>query len=106
MNKSDEVTTIQDIHMGRMDLLHDKAKDYAGEDVLANFKRISKLAGLLGLNPSKSPADYALFMALMKLDRWTNLRRTGQDPLNEPIKDTVMDLHNYIDLAYCCSVEK
>lgn len=86
-------------------LLLNKSKDYANEDVLANFKRMSYLAGTLGIYPHVSPADCALFLALLKVDRWTNLRRKGASPKNESVKDTVMDLLNYVELAYCCDVE-
>jgi len=86
-------------------LMVDKAGDYADKDVLANFKRISELVKLLDIDPRRSPTDYALFMAVMKIDRWCNLRSKGTPPKNESILDTVMDLHNYIDLAYACEVE-
>ena len=103
MDRSDFVAITTDIHLARMDLMIDKSEDYAGEDVLANFKRMNQLASLLGISTEKSPTDCALFLALLKLDRWCNLRKKGvTKPRNESIKDTVKDLHNYIDFAYAC----
>ncbi len=40
------------------------------------------------------------------MDRWCNLLNKGTPPKNESIRDTVLDLHNYIDLAYACDIEK
>ena len=86
-------------------LLTSKGQDYAGEDALANFKRMCQLSSLLGIDVQRSPADCALFLMLLKIDRWMNLKSKGAKPENESVKDTVMDLLNYIELAYCCEIE-
>lgn len=107
MNRSKMVAEVQAIHCARMDLLTSKGADYAhDEDALANFKRMRTICAQLDVNPARSPADCALFLALLKLDRWCNLRRKGTEPKHESVQDTVKDLHNYIDLAYLCSLEK
>ena len=104
MDRSTFVAITEDLSTTRHFLTIRKAADYADEDVLANFKRISKLAELLRIDPGKSPADYARFMILMKLDRWCNLCLKETSPKNESTKDTVIDLLNYTDLAYACEV--
>lgn len=83
-----------------------KGDDYAGEDNLSNFKRMTALCGILGVSPINSPGDSARFLLLLKLDRWFNLRRKRAVPMNESIRDTILDLHNYIDLAYACDLEE
>lgn len=105
MNRS-RFTAIKDgINSKRNDLMIDKSADYADDDVLANFKRISLLAKLLDIDVRRSPGDYARFMVLMKLDRWCNLKSKGVSPKCESVKDTVCDKLNYTDLAYACDVE-
>ena len=52
------------------------------------------------------PADVAVFLLLLKLDRWTNLRSKDAKPENEGVVDTVYDFHNYIDLGYACDIEQ
>ena len=87
-------------------IMTSKRADYANEDVLSNFKRLSEVARLLGVEPSRSAWDYAMFMVVMKIDRWCNLRRKKAKPTNESVQDTVIDAHNYIDLAYANEVEE
>ena len=103
MERRHLVAEVTAIHLTRCDLLIRKGDDYSDEDVLANFKRMSQLCELLRINPARSATDAALFLVLLKFDRWTNLRAKGVDPKNESITDTVCDFHNYIDLAYACS---
>lgn len=103
MNRSSLAALVTGVHTDRCSLLINKNADYAGEDALANFKRMSQMCKLLRIDPTKSAVDAALFLALLKFDRWTNLRAKGTEPKNESIKDTVCDLHNYIDLAFACS---
>lgn len=106
MNKSDQTAIFGDIHLTRMNLMSGKGHDYAGEDVLSNFKRMSQMAKLLDIDVRRSSADCGLFLTLLKVDRWCNLRQKKAAPKNESVKDTVMDLLNYVELAYCCEVEK
>ena len=95
----------EETHVKCSGLMVSKSADYAGDDVLANFKRLSEAARVLRIDPGKDPGSYALFMVLMKLDRWQNLRVKGSKPNNESIQDTVIDLHNYTDLAFACDSE-
>ena len=97
---------IYDTTQQRIELCVRKGQDYADEDCLANFKRMNTLCKTLDVDPRRSPIDCALFLALLKVDRWQNLRCRGNDPKNEAIIDTVLDLQNYLDLAYTCSLEE
>jgi hypothetical protein len=76
-----------------------KSGDYATADVLSNFKRMNTLCNVLRVDPSKSPLDAAMFLILLKMDRINNLK-DGRKPNNESIRDTIIDLTNYIYLWY------
>ena len=93
------------LHERRMDLAKSKGSDYAGYDVLSNFKRLSRVADILHVDIRK-PEGYAMFMALMKIDRILNLTNSGRAPNNESVDDSFMDLHNYIDLTRAILHEK
>lgn len=95
---------VNDLHKKRMNLAVKKGHDYSGEDILANFKRVSTAAHFLRIN-SNTSVGYAMFMTLMKIDRLMNLMGSGKEPLNESLDDTFMDLHNYVDLARACYIE-
>lgn len=93
------------IHQARTKLMEGKSHDYSGEDTLANFKRMWEISELLDIDPRRSPTDCALFLLVLKIDRWQNLRRKGAQPKNESVLDTVYDLHNYVDLMYACELD-
>ena len=97
---------VADVHIKRTNLMNGKHSDYATVDVLSNGKRMAELCNILDLHPSRGGCDSFLFLALLKMDRWINLRHSRQAPQNEPIVDTLMDLHNYLDLAYASQVEE
>ena len=83
-----------------------KGEDYAGEDKLSNFKRMSLLCQILDIQPQRSPGDSARFLMLLKVDRWCNLVKKGTPPYFGSVRDTILDLHNYVDLAYACELEE
>jgi len=82
-----------------------KAKDYANEDCLANFKTMAKLAKVLedaGMPiPISKPEGVALWHLLHKYVRILNLTKKGK-AVNEPIDDSFTDLENYSELALEC----
>lgn len=88
-----------------LELSRHKAHDYASEDVLANFKRIARIAKEYKISFDAS-YEYALFMTLMKLDRLQNLLKQNKQPKNESLKDTIQDAFNYLMLMYACLEEK
>lgn len=82
-----------------------KSEDYSTDtDALLNFKQVSKVCFILGIDPSTRSEDAVFFFVIHKLQRWLNLR--NRDPKNESVQDTIDDLHNYIDLAYAAMVER
>ncbi len=89
----------------RLHVFADKSNDYATDDALSNFKRMNILCKTLDIDVRRSPGDCARFLQVLKLDRKCNLLSKGVEPKNESIKDTVMDEHNYSDLAYGCDIE-
>jgi len=105
MNRDTFIAEVKDVELTRYNALIDKGHDYATDDVLSNFKRMSKLCELLNIIPARSPADSARFLMMLKVDRWCNLVGSGKKPKNESVKDTVIDLHNYVDLAYGCDID-
>ena len=98
---------VQAIDEKRLALMLSKSQDYATGDSLSNFKRVNQLCRILDIDPRRSPADCARFLMILKVDRWCNLinNKKESEPENESIQDTVLDLHNYIDLAFCCDLE-
>ena len=104
MNNKVYTALVANIHIARTALSSKKSKDYANADYLSNFKRMHIMCKTLDIDPRRSPADCALFLTLLKLDRWTNLRSKGVAPQNEGVVDTIYDFHNYIDLGYACDV--
>jgi hypothetical protein len=86
-------------------LSESKSHDYATIDVLSNFKRVSAIAKLYNIT-FKAPYEYAMFMVLMKLDRFQNLMTQIKTPKNESLEDTVQDAVNYLLLMNACLEEQ
>ena len=82
-----------------------KGEDYAGEDILSNFKTVSVAAKSLKIDVT-TPTGYALFMVLLKISRINNLLTSGKTPNNESIADSFEDAINYMKLAYCCHIDE
>ena len=75
-------------------LLYRKGHDYGDEDRLRNFKHVSKMWSIL-TGKKMTPVEAALFLLLLKIDRYMNLYKKGAEAKNEPIEDTVVDGINY-----------
>lgn len=106
MNAAEYAKMVADIAGSMEAITLSKRHDYADdEDVLQNFKRVRAMCWLLNIQPKESPADFALLMTVLKLDRYCNLRNKNAQPKNETIMDTVVDWHNYINLAFACDVD-
>jgi hypothetical protein len=101
MKREDYEALVNSLVASSMELSKGKSHDYADQDVLANFKRISKIAKLFDIT-FKNTYEYALFMCIMKLDRLHNLLKQGKTPKNESLIDTQQDLFNYSNLMYAC----
>lgn len=102
--KQEEVLRIVDsINEKRRALMAKRNQDYAeAGDFFKNFREVWSICEVLDINTSRSMEDCALFMEVMKLQRYCNLR--GRDPSGEAVEDTVIDHHNYLDIAYIISM--
>lgn len=103
--KMDRARQIQEESLERRWKLRDsKGHDYATDDILSNFKRMSIITDRWNIDITR-PEGVALFYALLKIDRLCNLIFTNKTPMNESLQDTIDDLKNYIDLMEECILE-
>jgi hypothetical protein len=78
-------------------ILSKKGYDYAGEDILSNFR----LAGMIVNQGSRNPdAVNCLNLIGTKVARLGQLLSSGKHAQNESIQDSVIDLCNYSALLY------
>jgi hypothetical protein len=87
----DELFTIQ------RDILDKKGYDYAGEDVLSNFRLAGMIVNQGSLNPD---AVNCLNLIGTKVARLGQLLSSNKSAQNESIQDSVVDLCNYSALLY------
>jgi hypothetical protein len=85
------------INKDGVDLLKSKGHDYAGKDIFKNFKQMFQLLEILEID-MKQKEGVHMFYILLKIQRISNLLFSGKTAKNESIKDTLIDLRNYIDL--------
>jgi hypothetical protein len=79
------------------DILDKKGYDYAGEDVLSNFR----LAGMIVNQGARNPdAVNCLNLIGTKVARLGQLLSSNKSVQNESIQDSVIDLCNYSALLY------
>ena len=89
----------------RWKLRNKKGHDYATDDILSNFKRMSRVMEIWNVDTT-SCYGVALFYACLKVDRLCNLIFSDKEPANESIRDTIDDLKNYIDLMEECMIDE
>jgi len=82
-------------------LLIPKGKDYGDEDRLRNFKNVAAAWSIL-TGKSMTPVEAALFLELLKLDRYMNLYAKRVAAKNESVEDTTVDGINYWALMEAC----
>lgn len=105
MDNSQRMEIYDDISKRIKGIAISKAHDYAGKDILSNFKTVSAAAKELNIDV-KDPTNYALFMVLLKIARISNLINSGKRPNNESVEDSFIDGINYLQLAYCNYLER
>lgn len=98
MQRGDYEELTNNLHKQRMVLGKKKGNDYSDYDILSNFKRLAEVSQIMKVS-NETPFGYAMFMALLKIDRIMNILNKGTKAQNESVDDSFMDLHNYIDLA-------
>lgn len=105
MIQQEQLKLINEINAKGVALLKSKGHDYAGEDVLKNFKQMHQLMSILEVDTSKIEGIH-MFYILLKIQRICNLVFSNKEAKNEAVDDTLIDLRNYVDLFNCCLTEQ
>lgn len=105
MNQQHQLKFIQEINDKGIELLKSKGHDYAGDDILKNFKQMHSLLKILEINTSKIEGIH-MFYIVLKIQRLCNLFFSNKEAKNESVADTLIDLRNYVDLLNCTLKEK
>lgn len=105
MNQTEQLALVEEINKKGIELMKSKGHDYAGVDILKNFKEMHQMCSLLGIDLSRLEGVH-MFYILLKIQRLSNLIFSGKDAKNESIQDTLIDLRNYVDLLNCTLNEK
>lgn len=88
---------LEGLFKAQREVLSKKGYDYAGEDVLSNFR----LAGMIVNQGSRNPdAVNCLNLIGTKVARLGQLLSSGKHAQNESVQDSVIDLCNYSALLY------
>lgn len=88
---------LDDLFKMQRDILDKKGYDYAGEDVLSNFR----LAGMIVNQGVRNPdAVNCLNLIGTKVARLGQLLSSNKSAQNESIQDSIIDLCNYSALLY------
>ncbi len=104
MNRQQQIEFYQKLDAKLIEVSKSKGEDYASEDVLSNFKKVSAAAQALDLDVG-NPVHYAMFMSILKIARITNLMKGNKTPNNESLTDSFEDGINYFKLAYATYVD-
>lgn len=105
MTQQEQLKLISEINEKGIELFKSKGHDYAGVDILKNFKQMHNVMQLLEVDISKIEGVH-MFYILLKVQRLCNLLFSGKEGKNESIQDTLIDLRNYTDLLNCTLQEK
>lgn len=105
MKQEEQLKFIEEINSKGIELLKSKGYDYAGLDVLKNFKQMDQLTKLLEVDMTSIEGIH-MFYIVLKIQRLCNLLFSGKTAKNESIADTLIDLRNYTDLLNCTLKEK
>lgn len=100
MNQQQQLDLVQQINQKGIELMKTKGHDYAGIDVLKNFKQMHQLCEILGIDLSRIEGIH-MFYILLKIQRLSNLIFSNKQAQNESTQDTLIDLRNYVDLLNC-----
>lgn len=93
----DRDALLEGLFKAQKEVLSKKGYDYAGEDVLSNFR----LAGMIVNQGSRNPdAVNCLNLIGTKVARLGQLLSSGKHAHNESVQDSVIDLCNYSALLY------
>lgn len=99
MTREEQLKIYEEVNSKLTKLSKSKGEDYAGEDVLSNFKNLADACKSLQIDIT-TPVGVSLFFQIHKIARIANLLKSGNNPNNEGIEDSFIDLINYGLLAY------
>lgn len=105
MIQQEQLKLISEINEKGIELFKSKGHDYAGVDILKNFKQMHNVLQLLEVDMSKVEGVH-MFYILLKVQRLCNLLFSNKVAKNESVSDTLIDLRNYTDLLNCTLHEK
>jgi len=100
MTQQQQLDLVEQINEKGLELMRSKGHDYAGQDILKNFKQMRALCEILEIDISRTEGVH-MFYILLKVQRISNLIFTNKQAKNESIQDTLLDLRNYVDLLNC-----
>lgn len=106
MNRDRQIDLLERWFREELEISGSKGHDYAGDDILQNFRRMKAACTLYDINPSLRTEDVFLFYILIKLDRLVNLLHNNKEPQNESVQDTLKDWTMYIKLLRMYLVEQ
>jgi len=92
MKRETLINLFKEFSEEQLKIIVGKNKDYANDDALSNFKLAGNIAGI-------SPQQQALSLIAVKVARLGVLLNNKQ-PVNEPVKDSILDLANYAFLLH------
>ena len=104
MTTEEQIYHLENLDKKLLEIIKEKGHDYADEDVLSNFKIVSKVLKIIGIDPMV-PEGYAMLMVILKIVRIWNLKNKSTEAKNEPLLDSYEDLINYAKLAYLVEFE-
>lgn len=100
MTSKEQFDFVEQINKKGLEIMKTKGHDYAGEDILKNFKEMQQMITLLNVDTTKIEGTH-MFYILLKIQRLCNLMFSDKVAKNESIQDTLIDLRNYVDLLNC-----
>jgi hypothetical protein len=93
MNATRRNEKLEELHKQMASVLASKGGDYANTDVLSNFKLAGNICQI-------TPTQQCLSLIATKVAR-LGVLLNGQEPNNEAVDDSVIDLINYGFLLSC-----
>lgn len=99
MTREEQLKIYEEVNQKLTNLSKSKGEDYAGEDVLSNFKNLADACKALQIDIT-TPVGVSLFFQVHKIARISNLLQSGKIPNNEGIDDSFLDDINYAIFGY------
>ena len=105
MTQEERNNIIKELNTETFKIIQSKSQDYAGTDVLKNFKQMQQMLIFLEVSMHKIEGVH-MFYILLKIQRICNLIFNNKSPNNESLTDSIIDLRNYLDLLLCTIKEE